>query len=313
MYTFVTNSKNYAQTDYSTPFTFTITNTGINRFLSSQWSSLTTSWSGNYQGLDYSFTLAKPSISLTNNSIKIILTLSITSSVFSGTVTLTPTLTIPSTTLNAENIISQYENLHQVIISSAQLIDPRLRYVVEQALAPINWIIYQGKILNTTTTRLTETADVRLKGLPTLTFSVAENELNLIITPTITSTEPSISFQWMRSGNVNFGIRVISNNLFILAYPKIDKVIIMATGQEINFTFTSTVPVQATYDSTFQKYVAEFSFQSNNYIAHGQRIVTRIYLKRGGTETIWTLAFITDSDNQGWTYSNTEVVAIRGE
>src|SRR5690606_8196785 len=75
-------SGTYAQTDYSTPFTFTITNTGVNRFLSSQWSTITTSWSGNYQGLSYSFTLDKPVISLTNNSIKIILGLNITSSVF---------------------------------------------------------------------------------------------------------------------------------------------------------------------------------------------------------------------------------------
>jgi len=141
---FTINVKTYAQTDYPTPFTLTITNTGINRFLSSQWSGITTSWSGNYQGLSYSFSLVKPNILLTNNTIKIILSLNISSTVYNGTVNLTPTLSIPNTTLNAENIIAQYENLHQQIITTAQLVDARLQYVIEQALAPINWIIYQG-------------------------------------------------------------------------------------------------------------------------------------------------------------------------
>ena len=311
--TYYPNSAIQAQTDYSAPFTLTVTSTGVNRFVTAQWSTITTSWSGSYQGLTYSFTLSKPSISLTNNSLRIILSLNITSSILNGTVVLTPTLTIPSTTLSADNIISQYENLHQVITTAANLIDSRLQYVIEQALSPINWIVYQGKILNASTTRMTETADISLKGLPTLTFSVAENELNLVVNSTFTATDPSISFQWMRSGDKNFGIRVVSNNLFTLGFAKIDDIIDQALGERIQFTLTSAAPpYNATYNTSLQKYTAEYTFQADRAVGTSLRLITKIYLKRGGMETIWTLSFIA-SASTSWTYTDTQVTAIRGE
>lgn len=122
-----------AQTNYSVPITFSVTSTGINRFIASQWSSLpnNATWSGEYQGLTYSIHLNRPAILLSTNTIKITLELVINSTVYNGTATLTPTLTVPSTTISASNIIAQYTNLHDQIIAAAQLVDPRLRYVIE--------------------------------------------------------------------------------------------------------------------------------------------------------------------------------------
>lgn len=123
-----------AQTNYNVPITFSVTSTGINRFIAGQWGGLpnNATWSGTYQGLTYSIHLNRPVIFLSTNTIKIILELVIASSVFNGTVPLTPTLTVPSTTINAGNIIAQYTNLHDQIIAAAQLVDSRLQYVIEQ-------------------------------------------------------------------------------------------------------------------------------------------------------------------------------------
>jgi hypothetical protein len=80
-----------AQTNYNVPMTFSVTSTGINRFIAYQWGQLpnNATWSGEYQGLTYSIHLNRPAIILSPNSIKIILELVITSSVYSGTVRLT--------------------------------------------------------------------------------------------------------------------------------------------------------------------------------------------------------------------------------
>jgi len=258
---FCTNTS--AQTDYSAPFTVTLTNAGINRFLASQWSSMTKNWTGNYQGLTYSVNLEKPTIYLTTNTCKIFLTLNIVTSVYTGKVNLTPTLIIPSTTINADNIISQYENLHQQIISSAQLVDPRLQVIIEQALSPINWIIYKGKILNSSTARLVESADIQLSGLPTLEFSVRERELDLTITPTITATQPNFAFQWMRSGN-NFGIRVVSNDKFTIDNLDIPVITIPFPGVTYSFTLVTSMPVTSVFNNDLQKYTAEYIFTPDN-------------------------------------------------
>jgi len=306
-------SNTSAQTDYSAPFTVTLTNAGINRFLASQWSSMTKNWTGNYQGLSYSVNLEKPTIYLTTNTCKIFLTLNIVTSVYTGKVNLTPTLSIPSTTINADNIISQYENLHQQIISSAQLVDPRLQAIVEQALSPINWIIYKGKILNSSTARLVESADIQLSGLPTLEFNIRERELDLTITPTITATQPNFSIQWMRNSN-NFGIRVISNDKFTIDNINIPVITILSLGVQYSFTLLTTLPVTAVFNNDLQKYTAEYIFKPDNVdLANGTIITTKIDVKRGLSETLWLMAFTSLSSNQSWTYSNTSISVIRGE
>jgi hypothetical protein len=301
----------HSQTDYTTPFTLSITSTGINRYLASQWSSMTEEWSGNYQGISYSISLQEPTISLTTNTLKILLKLSISSSIYDGSITLTPTLTIPSTTISAEQIISKYTDLHQQIIKLTS-IDTRLQNVIEQLLAPIDWIIYKGKAIDASTTRLTESADISLKGIPTLTFNISNDELNIIITPTITATPPSLSFQWMRSAS-NFGIKIISNDKLTVGYAKIDD-IYNSLGQKISFTLTSPLPTDASYDPNLQEYTAEYYFQGSSTLASGLNLYTRVYLKRGGTETIYTLNFQTLTDDQpDWTSNATQVGVIRGE
>lgn len=299
-----------AQTDYSVPVTFSVTSTGINRFIASQWSSITNSWSGPYQGLTYSFQLKRPTISLTANTIKIQLGLTISSSVYNGSVTLTPTLTIPSTTISATNIIAQYMDLHNQIINTPALVDARLQYVIEQALAPINWIVYQGKALNESTSRLTEDANISWYGLPTLTFAVANNEVDITITPTLRANDPSYTFQWNRTSNRTFRVKVHSNNMVRIRWVKMYNI----DGQEI---YNSFVDVPATYDAANGDYVATATGTASSDIANNfNELYFQVVLRRGGTEILWSLG--TRSPVFGYPYDwtwfpYTGMTLVRGE
>lgn len=299
-----------AQSDYSVPLTFSVSTTGINRFISSQWANGQTSWSGTYQGLNYSFTLEKPTVSLSNSTIKIMLSLSISSPVYNGKVTLTPSLTIPSTTIDASQIISKYINLHDQIIGTAQLIDSRLQHVIEEALAPIDWIMYKGKIIDNSTVRLSESSDISYKGIPALTFSVTDNELNILIASTITANIPSYSFQWMRADNRTFGFRILSNDKFtIVARDKIYD----GFGVDCYFSNISPVPVEATYNPSLNKYAAEFIAKSANGLMNNLRIVTKVYLQRGGMESIWSIIINVPVGQTDWVSDEARISAVRGE
>lgn len=146
-------TSNSLATDRNVPITFSLTSSGINRFLAGQWNAtgFTKSWSDTYQGLSYSIVLNRPVISLATNNIKITITLTInategSTTIYNGTAAVTPTLTIPSTTISMDKIYAQYTDLHNAIISVIP--DSRLQQKVEEALSPISWVIYQGKIIN---------------------------------------------------------------------------------------------------------------------------------------------------------------------
>lgn len=158
-----------------------------------------------------------------------------------------------------------------------------------------------------------ESADIQLSGLPTLEFSVRERELDLTITPTITATEPDFSIQWMRSGN-NFGIRVISKDKFTIDNLDIPVITVVPSGDQYSFTLLTALPVTAVFNNDLQKYTAEYIFKPDNVnLANGTRLTTKIDVKRGLSETLWLLAFISTSSNQSWTFSNASISAIRGE
>lgn len=299
-----------AQSDYSVPLTFSVSATGINRFISSQWANGQTTWSGTYQGLNYSFTLEKPTVSLSTGTIKILLGLSINSSAYNGKVTLTPSMTIPNTTIDASQVISKYTDLHDQIIGTAQLIDSRLQYVIEEALAPIDWIMYKGKIIDNTTVRLSESSDIKYKEIPAITFSVTNNELNFLVAPTITATVPSYSFQWMRADNTTFGFRILSNNKFTIVNH--DK-IVDGLGQEFNFSNISPIPAEATYNQSLQKYVAEFIVKSSDGLLNNLRMITKVYLQRGGMESIWSIKITVPVGQTDWVSDQSWISAVRGE
>ena len=292
-----------AQTDYAVPVTLAVTSTGINRYIASQWGSMTKNWSGYYLGLNYSFSLDRPTIVLSPNTIRISLKLNISSYVYSGSVILTPTLIVPSTTINASNIIAQYSDLHQQIIHAAQLGDSRLQYVVEQALAPISWIMYQGQALSVSTVRWSSSSDIAWKGLPTLTASVANNEVDFTVTPTVTATPPQYSFEWSRTSNQQFGFRISSNNMF-----SVNGVTFVIGSQRIPLTAESYNPVDATFDPSIQKYVAAVYMTTNRPVVNVGTFYANFKFNRGSAEPIWVLTFQWIGQNypQTWT-SNSEL------
>jgi len=268
-----------AQTNYNVPMTFSVTSTGINRFIAYQWGQLpnNATWSGEYQGLTYSIHLNRPAIILSPNSIKIILELVITSSVYSGTVRLTPTLTVPSTTINASNIIAQYTNLHDQILAIAEFVDPRLRYVIEQALAPIDWIMYHGRVLDASTNRLNDYTDIRLNGLPTLTFAVVSNRIDFTFAENITATEPWYQLQ-SRNNEGALMIRMKSNVNFTSRYIHL----MHSLG---GYHWYDSEPRSATYNSSDGLYYLEIQTDRspNNYGRYG---ILKWAFYRGGIEVI---------------------------
>ena len=62
---------------YSVPITLSLSSGAVNRYLASQWSSMQTSWTGQYQGLNYTIQLQTPVIAFAENDIVIILKLNV--------------------------------------------------------------------------------------------------------------------------------------------------------------------------------------------------------------------------------------------
>lgn len=301
-------------TDRTIPITFSVTSSGINRFLAGQWNAagFTKTWSGSYQGLSYSIVLNRPVISLATNAIKITLSLTInategTTTIFNGAAAVTPTLTIPSTTISMDKIYSQYTDLHNAI--NAVIPDWRLQQKVEEALAPISWIMYQGKMLNESSTRLVETADISWKGLPTLTSSVTTDEINFTVTPTISSATPYYWFQWNRNPSTTFGLRVLSNTKFAITWWRGN----IIDGSIFGSTSTESV---ATYDAAEGKYVATSYISNSDFSATYSGLYYRVKLKRGNSEMLFNMdSKATAYNNQTswkWFPSN-YVEVLRGE
>lgn len=276
-----------SQTDYPLSLTFSVSQTGINRFIAGQWNdaSFTKSWSGNNNGLSYSIQLQRPSILLSNNTIKIVLGISYQADDggmhLSGTVIVTPTLTIPPTTINASDIIAQYTDLHQQILAITQFTDSRLKDAIEQALSPIEWIMYKGKVMETSTTRLSSTSDIAAKALPTVTFSVTGQELLLTISETITATQPWYNLYSKSGQNNNMRIRIESNVSFT-------NIKIKTTGVGGGFAWNDPNTYSSSYDATTGIYYLEIQTNQNycdGYSAAGNGIC-RWAFKRGNTEVI---------------------------
>ena len=172
--------------------------------------------------------------------------------------------------------------------------------------------MYQGKIMNESTTRLTQDANIGWTGIPTLTFAVTNDELNLTVTPTITSSSPDCSFQWCRTAFATCGIKVISSNQFSFDYDKMYR----NNGGEQILSPNTTMPVQATYDASLQKYVASVYFTGNyQNLANTMIIYNQIKLRRFNMETLWTYSFqpYNSSGEQNWNSNNTQTAAVRGE
>ena len=166
-----------AQTNnYNLAFTLTVSNTAIDRIIGTQWASIKHSWSGPLYWGTYTLTINQPTIILADNGIKLAMYLNISSPIYNNSsLLITPTLTIPPTNVNATSIITLYSDLQQQI--NNYISDSGLRSIIYQNLSAISWMVYQGQILNASTTRLSSTNDIALNGLPTLSFAIASNNL----------------------------------------------------------------------------------------------------------------------------------------
>lgn len=298
-----------AQTSYTMPVTLAVTSTGINRFIASQWSTIPHSWSGTYQNGNYSIQLARPAVSLSDNTIKIALNLTIASPLYNKAVTITPTLDLPATNVSASAIIGRYLDLRAKIDAVTELTDVPLKDIIQQVLSPIDWIVYQGQILNTSSGRLLEGADLKWSGLPTLSFSVTTDEVDITITPAIVATAPGFTFYSMNPQDHRnlYRMKVTSNDLFSIETTNADKVYVIGNSQQVNLNISTALPITAVYDAGTQKYTVNILYVCD-YNITGAPIVTRLQLKRNSILTLWSVENTLTAD-----YSTCRVSAIRGE
>lgn len=170
--------------------------------------------------------------------------------------------------------------------------------------------MYQGQILNSSTTRFVESADISMTGVPALTVSVGTNEINFTVTPTITASAPDYTFQLNRPSNQQFGLKVNSNDLFEI------KSIKMWTSQPVEIV-RSDVSTTATYDSQSGKYIAILYATTNNSVAWTFNLLLyEVKLRRGNSETLWHMdsgASISGTFTTWYYFPSNHVSAIHGE
>ncbi|MCK9408524.1 MAG: hypothetical protein M0R68_05260 [Bacteroidetes bacterium] len=303
---------NAFSTDRTVPITFSVTTTGINRFIAGQYNNpgFTKSWSGSYQGSQYTIQLKKPIIMILDNTIKIQMKLSIISVAYTGPVTISPTLTISSTTISAANIIAAYTDLHAQInsVSNALRLDAGFRDIIEQKLSPINWIIYQGKVLNESTSRFSESSDIGWKGIPTLTASVTNNEINFTVTPTIASNAPWYKFYFNRPTQKKFGLKIRSNNQVTIENMKVYE-----GGSEYPVNFSSeTSYVDPENGDIVHEYFVEKPENATQYVTG---LSYNIRLKRQNIEVTWNLLCLSSGFGFGSTsfYTVQTINPLKGE
>jgi hypothetical protein len=242
-----------AQTNYNVPITLSVSNTAIDRVIGAQWASTTHSWSGPFYWSTYTLTLNQPVIILADNAIKISMGLTVASPIYNGSFTITPTLTVPPTTITANNIITQYQDLQQQI--NNYISDNGLRSTIYQDLSPISWIVYQGQIMNASTMRVSDITDIKLNGLPTLSFSVSSNNLNVTVSETITATTPSYKLKSENYGG-HLLLRFESDVNFTSRSIKV-------ANQNGGYSWNETVNRASTYDASQGIYYLEVQTNEN--------------------------------------------------
>lgn len=95
------------------PVSLSVSQTTVNRFIATQWSAGNYNWEGFDYGVGYNIQLNEPSITLLENRIQINLSLTIMSSVYSGTVSIGPELDIPDISTSTTEIRAEYMNLRK--------------------------------------------------------------------------------------------------------------------------------------------------------------------------------------------------------
>jgi mRNA-degrading endonuclease toxin of MazEF toxin-antitoxin module len=270
-----------AQTNYNVPITLSVSNTAIDRVIGAQWASITHSWSGPFYWSTYTLTLSQPVIILADNAIKISMGLTVASPIYNGTFTITPTLTVPPTTITANNIITQYQDLQQQI--NNYISDNGLRSTIYQDLSPISWIVYQGQILSQSTSLWTTGSYVGWSGTPSLTVVISNNALNLTVTPTIVAAAPSYTWSWERADYYNFGLKIYSNDALQITYLRIYNILsqqLLATSQVAS----------SVWDAANNRYVTTLVVPANQNLANNFDLLAyQVRINRQSAETLWDL------------------------
>ncbi|MCL5739136.1 MAG: hypothetical protein M1303_10960 [Bacteroidetes bacterium] len=268
-----------AQTDYNVPVTLSVSNTAIDRFIGTQWASIQHSWTGTFQYGPYTISLSEPTVILSDNLIKIVMGVTYSTEGPSGSFTITPTLTIPPTTITASNIITEYQDLQQQI--NSKVTDQYVRALIYQLLSPISWIVYQGQILSQSTTLWTTGSYVGWSGTPSLTFTVSNNELNITVTPTVVVEAPSYTWWWDRPSTQQFGIQIYSNDAIQITYLRVFD----ANGAQI---LESYQVASSAYDPSNNRYVTTLVASAPNPVANTLTYVEyQVRITRQSAETLW--------------------------
>lgn len=296
-----------AQTNYSVPLSVAVNETAINRVIADQWnqSSFTKSWSGTQAGLSYSIQLGKPWVTLSTNTISVVLPVTVNGTKYHPN----PRLTIPPLTIDVTNILTAYDNLRSQIDLVMSLADSRLRDAVYNALSPIQWMVYQGKIMDASTVRFSESYNVAMTGIPSLTVQISVTEILFTATATLASTPPVYDyFQVKTVSPSQIVVRAIANNSFNIKEVRIT---IAGNGQEI---FSSNNPTQVVngFDSASGKYFSEATINLSeglSYLKYFIRVVTH----RGGNDCLWKFpkdggVYLPDTTFQGFGGNKLEIV-----
>ncbi|MEX2603809.1 MAG: hypothetical protein WD361_06385 [Gracilimonas sp.] len=275
------------------PVSLAINQTGINRVIASQWSSINTQWFGSYQGVGYEISLDRPVITLFENKIEIALTLQIASSVYMGEVTINPALTTPVFSTSTQEIKTEYENLRDEIDSINEFTNNALKDVLENLLDPIDWVIFKGGILDALTGRLSDTSDLEWIEDTSIDFQVAPGELLLTVTPSLVSTSPYYLFRLRWTTSNKFEIEISSNNKIKLKALRLYH----GSGSTI---FHDYLDLDSSYDSGNDKYVIPHSINFASTLNFITNTRLRLNIERGGNETLWYIDYGTIYKNNAW-------------
>lgn len=289
-YLFLNKSVTSDVTTYPVSFEFSISQNIVNHAIYSQWQGMTTSWSGSYQGLNYAIDLSQPYFYFSENSISIFLELEITSSVYNGVIHLSPSLELPSMTIIPNEIIAQYDDLRSAIDAITQFTDSRLKDVIENILNPVDWIVFQGRLITQYNERWLNTSDIGWDGIYSIGYNINEDYINFNVTSLIQATPPNYSFQLKRTYPTIF-FKIESNNEIELKYIKF----YYGIGQSILFQ-TNT---GSYFDESIGKYITLFDTNAIS-LTNLYSVILDFYIKRGDLELVWRLEYGILGSNFDW-------------
>lgn len=201
-------------------------------------------------------------------------------------------------------ITGTYRDLAFELASKIQ--DQYLRAIVLQLLNSIDWTLYDGKIFDSPeTSTWKEDVDIYWENSIAIHSAVANNQLQLTFTPVVGVTQPFDCFQFKRQYDLQYGIRLVLHGKFTLDVSRAADVL----GQ--SFNLVGEFPIQSTWDSNIQAWVAPFYFNVETALTDGTQITCKVKITRGTSEVIWVAGFGSNSATE-WTTVSANIEVSRG-